>query len=121
MLRLQAVDRDDDLQPRNPGPLRGNRPDRARHELGVDAAFRQTRQDLLQLAIAHQRLAADDRHVQRLVLVDERQEPIDELLTLVVADLSERDVAAEMLVAVGVASRAAQRALAGDFDRQGGR
>ena len=78
----------------------------------------QRRQDLVQLAKADQRLAADDRDVQRLVLVDQSHEPIDELLALVVADLPQRDAAAQMLVAVGVTARAAQRTLAGDFDRQ---
>ena len=40
VLGLQAVDRDDDLQPRNRRPLGRNRPHGARHELRVDAASR---------------------------------------------------------------------------------
>ena len=38
----------------------------------------------------------------------------------VVADLAERDIAAQMFVAVGVAAGAAERALARDLDRQRG-
>ena len=44
--------------------------------------------------------------------------PSIELLALEVADLAQRDVAAEMIVAVGVAAGTAQRTLAGDFDRE---
>jgi hypothetical protein len=50
------------------------------------------------------------------MLVDQRKEAIDELLSLEVADLPQRDLAAEMFVALGVTSRAAERALAGDLD-----
>ena len=78
------------------------------------------RQNLLQLAEPDERLAADDRDVNRLLLVDDRENAIDEFLSFVVGDLSERDVAAEVLVAVGVAARAAERAFARDFDREGG-
>jgi hypothetical protein len=39
----------------------------AGHHLRMDSrALRQLRQDLSQLAVAHQRFTADDRHVQRL-------------------------------------------------------
>ena len=52
--------------------------------------------------------------------IDEREHAVDEGLALEVADLAERDVAAEVIVAVGVAARTLQRALARDFDRQRG-
>ncbi len=70
--------------------------------------------------IAHQRFAADDRHVQRPVPIDEGEHVVDQFLSLEVAHLAQRDLAAEMFVAVGVAAGAAQRALACDFDRQRG-
>jgi hypothetical protein len=50
------------------------------------------------------------------VLVDQLHEAIDELLPLVVADLTERDLAAQMFVAVGITPRASQGALASDLD-----
>ena len=46
---------------------------------------------------------------------------VDELLALEVAHLTERHLAAEMIVAVRVAAGAVERTLAGDFDRQRGR
>ena len=44
--------------------------------------------DLFELAVAHQRLAADDRHVERLVAIDQRHDAVDQLLTLEVAHLA---------------------------------
>ena len=48
--------------------------------------------------------------------IDEREDAVDELLALEVADLAQREVAAEMIVAVGVAAWTVQRALARDLD-----
>jgi len=36
---------------------------------------------VFELAVAHERFAADDREVKRPVLVDERDDAVDELLT----------------------------------------
>ena len=71
----QSVDRHHDLQPAHAGPFGWNRPNRAGHDLGMNPARGELRQDLPELAIAHQRLAADDRDVQRLVTIDHRHEP----------------------------------------------
>ena len=62
---------------------------------------------VVQLAEPHERLAADDRDVQRTMFVDELKEAVDELLPLEVADLAKRDVAAEVFVTVGVTAGAA--------------
>jgi hypothetical protein len=51
-------------------------------------------------------------------MIDERHDAVDEFLALEVADLSQGKIAAEMIVAVGVAAGTAQRTLAGDFDRE---
>ena len=90
----------------------------ARHELHVNAAFGEDRQERVQLAVADERLAADDREMQRTVAIDELDDAVDELLALEVADLAQRHLAAEVIVAVGVAAGAVQRAFARDFDRQ---
>ena len=84
----------------------------------MQAARGEDRQQGVQLAEAHQRLAADDREVDRLVLVDQLQHALHERVALVVGDLAQRDVAAEMIVAEGIAARATQRTLTRDFDRQ---
>ena len=75
------------------------------------------RQDLSELAVANQRFTTDDRHVERPVAIDERHEALHELVALVVVQASQRDVAAEMIVAVGVAAGTTERTLARDLDR----
>ena len=52
--------------------------------------------------------------------IDETQDAVDELLALEVAHFTQRQVAAEMVVAIRIAAGAAQRAFAGDFDRHRG-
>ena len=74
-----------------------------------------------ELTIPDERLAADDRDVQRIVAIDERHEALHQFVALVVGETPQRDAsAAEVLVAIGVASRTAQRALARDLDRDVG-
>src|SRR5205823_12107660 len=116
VLGLQAVDRDDDREAEEAVPVLRNLADGARHELGVDAALRKLRQDHVELAVADERLAADDRDVERPLTVDQREELVNELLPLEVAHLTQRHAAAEMIVAVGVAARTPQRALACDLN-----
>ena len=52
------------------------------------------------------------------MLVDEREHAVDEGLALQIADVAQRDAAAEVIVAVGIAARTAERAFARDFDRE---
>ena len=115
VFRLQPVDRDDHLQAPEARPLDRNRPHGARHDLRVRPAVGQPRQDLPELSKTHERLAADDRHVERMVLLDQRLKALDELVSLVVGDLPQRDAPAEVLVSVRVAPRAAQWTLARDL------
>ena len=75
MLGLKTVDRNDYLKPAQRGPFNRNRPDGARDDLRVDASIGESRQNLIQLAETHQRLAADDRDVKGLMLFDELEEP----------------------------------------------
>src|SRR5262249_47983399 len=118
VLWLQAVNRDDDRESAQAVPRGRDLTDGTRHELGVDAAGREPRQQLVELAVAHDGLAAHDREVQRAMLVDKRHDAVDEGLALEVADLAQRDVAAEMVVAVRVATGAMERALSSDFNRE---
>src|SRR6266851_3851754 len=101
-------------------PLFRNLPNRAGDELAVNAALGKFRQNHPELPIAYERLAADDRHVERTMAIDDVHEFVDQLLALEVADLPQRHPAADVVVAVGVAARAAERTFAGDLDRQNG-
>jgi hypothetical protein len=74
------------------------------------------RQQRIELAVPHQRLAADQRHVQRLQPLDDLDDAVDERAALAIRQRAQRVAAAEMLIAVRVTTRTAERALAGDFD-----
>jgi len=54
--------------------------------------------------------------VKRAMLVDQRQHTVDQFLTLEIANFAKSDVAAEVIVAVRIATGTTQRALAGDFN-----
>src|SRR2546425_241685 len=112
VLGLQSVDRDHDGEASNRAPRLWNLAHRARDELRVDAAGREPGKNHLELAIANERLAAHDRHVQRSIPVDQPDHAVDQLLALEVANLIERDLSAEVIVAVRVAAGATERALA---------
>ena len=113
---LEAVDGDDDLQAWNVAPLERYLAHGARDDLHVNPAFRQQRQQRVQLAVADERLAADNRQMKRPVPIDEREDAVDELLALEVADLPQRQLPAEVVLAVGIAARTLQRTLARDLD-----
>ena len=98
----------------------GDRPHRARDHLHVHAHGGELWQQRLELAEPHERLAADDRQMQRPMASDDVEDAVDQFLSLEVRELTQDDVAAEVLIAVGVAARAPQRALARDLDRQVG-
>mgnify|MGYP003694771159 CR=1 FL=1 len=121
VLGLQAVDRHDNLQPPQAAPADRNLAHGARHELRVDAAGGQDRQQRVELAIPDQRFAADDRQVQRAMAIHEPEHAVDEGLALEVAQLAQAEVAAQVIVAVRIAAGAMQRALARDLDRERGR
>ena len=60
----------------------------------MDAALGQLREDHPELAVAHERLAADDRDVQGAVSIHDRHELVDQLLALEVAHFAQRHAAA---------------------------
>ena len=63
MLRRQTVDRNDQSHWADRLPFERNRANRAGHELDVDPARRDLRQNLIQFTKADQWLAADDREM----------------------------------------------------------
>ena len=95
MFRLQAVDGYGNLQSIDRAPRRRDGPHRARDDLRVDAARRELRQNRVELAIPHERLAADDRHVEWTMSIDEREDALDERLTFEVRELTQRRFAAQ--------------------------
>src|SRR5262249_26290205 len=84
---LKAVNRNDEGQTMEATPLLRDFTDGARDELGVNTALGELRQNHAELPIAHQRLPADDRDVQRPMLIDDGQELVDQLLAREIANL----------------------------------
>jgi hypothetical protein len=119
VLGLESIDGDGDAHPAEGGPLRWEGAEGAGDDLHVDAARGEPRHQDLQFAEAHERVAADQGDVQRPGAVGQLQHPVDERLSLVVAQLPQRDLTAEVLGVVGVAAGAVQGALPGDFDGKG--
>jgi hypothetical protein len=68
--------------------------------------------------MADHRFPADQRDVQGPVLAHETQNAIDQLISAEVIELAQSDSAAEVRIAVGVASGTAQRAFPRNLDRQ---
>ncbi len=66
--------------------------------------------------MTNERLAADERDVNGLVLADELQHTIDERVTAEIAELAQGDIAAEVRVTIGVTAGTTERALASDLD-----
>ena len=89
-------------------------------DLHVEAAGEQLGDESFQLAITDQRIAADDGQMQRLEAIDDFENSINQDLALAIVEVAQGFAAAEVSVVESVAAGAAQRALAGDFDGEGG-
>jgi hypothetical protein len=73
----------------------------------------------VKFAKPYEGLATHDRDVERAMLINQLEEPPDELGSLEIADLSQRNAAAEMFIAVSVATGTSEGTFAGNLDRQG--
>src|SRR5882724_2016847 len=112
----EAVDGYGDAQPREIHPFERNWNHAAGDYEGEDVHGAEGRQNSAQFAMAHQRLAADQRDVHGLVLADEVEDPIDKSLAAKIAQPAESFLAAKVRVAVGITTWATERTLARDLD-----
>jgi hypothetical protein len=118
MFRLQAVDRDTEIEIPYTSPLGRNRADRARNDLCGDPALLECREQGRYFPESHQRFAAHERNVQRLVLVNQPKNPVYEFVPFEVGHLVEPQSTPEMIGLVGVAAWTGEWTFAGDFDRE---
>jgi hypothetical protein len=88
VLWLEAVDRYHNIQFLKCRPVAGDDPESTRDDLRVDAALLYLRQQQLEFPIPHQRIAADKRHVNRFVFIDERKHSRDQLISLEIRKLT---------------------------------
>ena len=119
VFRLKSVDGHDNLQSRKSDPFRRDRPHGAGHDLRIHSHLRESRQDLAEFPITDERFTTHDRNVKRSMLFNEREKAIDELLAFEIADLAQRHIAAEVIVAICVTTGTFERTFAGDLDREG--
>jgi hypothetical protein len=74
---LEAVDRDDDIQAFEAGPVSGNGTEGAGDDLEMDAAAVDLGEQSFEFAEAHEGIAADERDVEGAMFVDEFKDVAD--------------------------------------------
>jgi len=116
---LQAVDGNYDVEALEVGPVSGNGAEGAGDDLDVNAAVVELGQDGFEFAIPDEGVAADERDVERSMLVDYSKDVFDESVLFVIRQLAKGDVAftPEMGRIKGVATGTAEGTFAGDLDR----
>ena len=117
VLWLETVDRYHDIQFLECRPLAGDDPERTRDNLRVDTASFYLRQQQFDFPVPHQRIATNERHVKRFVLVDERKHSRDQLISLEIRKLTQLSRTPEVRRIERVASGTLQWALFSDLDR----
>ena len=116
----KAVDRDGDTNARKLHPLDGNGDHGAGDHERENIHAAENRENAAEFLVTDERLAADKRNVNRLVLADEIDDAIDESVAAKIVELPKSGFAAEVRVAIGVTAGTGERALASDFDGEHG-
>ncbi len=96
MLRLKSINGNRNIESRDGRPTQRNLAESAGHQLNVDAALGQLRQQNIQFAITNKRITANNREMQRTVFIHQRQHFDYEIITLVVRELPKRKSFARM-------------------------
>jgi len=116
VLGLKAVDGDHGLNARQTGPGGRKLTKGAGHDLHEDAHLVKTRNQEFELAVTHQRIAADNRKMHWAIAPNEGKNAVHQGVAFVVGELAESDARVQVRVFVGVAARAAQGTFARDLD-----
>ncbi len=74
------------------------------------------RENAAEFLVTDERLAADERNVNGLVLADEIDDTVDESVAMEIVKLAKCGFAAEVRVAIGVTAGTGERTFASDFD-----
>jgi hypothetical protein len=92
------------------------RTERAGDHLHVDASGDEHWNQGLDFAVSNQRIAAHQRQMQRLEPVHHLEHTVNQSLAFSVVQAPQRDIAAEVLVVVRVATGTAKRTFLGNFN-----
>lgn len=116
----KAVDRDGDADARKFHPLDrdGNHGASDHERKNIHAA--EYRKNAAEFFVADERLAADERNVNRFVLADEIDDAVDESVAAEIVELSKSGFAAEMRIAIGITAGTSERTFASDFNGEHG-
>jgi hypothetical protein len=97
-------------------PLLWDGNDRAGDYQGMNSLRTKSGEDPAELAMSNQRLAANQRHMQRPVFANEVEHAIYEGLAAKIGELAQGRAASKMGISIRIAAGTVQRALASDFD-----
>jgi hypothetical protein len=86
----------------------------------VQVEHRQSGEQNLQFAKANQGISAHNREMQGTILLNQLQNALDQLVAFFVGKLAKVNAISNMVVLVGVATRATQRTLARYLNRKRG-
>ena len=114
---MEAVDGNGHTHERERCPRKRDRSERAGYDLNMNATVDKLRQESVDLAVANQGITANDREVERLVSVDQLEDPSYQFLAFEVGQATQVR-RAQVVIFVSVTTGAAQRAFTGDLDRK---
>ena len=114
VLSLQAIHRNHELQVRQRGPRQWDRTERTGHNLDV-GALDQLRQQDLEFPVTDERVASNNRHMERAMSIHHFEHACDQFLSLEIRQAAQVR-GPEMSVLVRVAPRTTQRAFLCDFN-----
>src|SRR5262249_4627019 len=89
MVRLQAINRDDQVKSLDLRPLGWDGANCAGDKLDFDPHLTQSWQQNVQLSEPYQRLAAHDRKVERAMAPHHRQHAVNQLLSLIIGQCAQ--------------------------------
>src|SRR4029077_21160436 len=118
MMLGKAVHRDCDSYSRNGHPLFGNWDHGARDNHGMNTNFTQDRQQSAQFAMPNQRLAPNQRYVQRKMLPDQTHDSLNQFISTIVSEVPKCHWSSQVILAVSITTRTAERTFTRKLDRQ---
>jgi len=113
---LQSVNGNNDVEARHVSPSGAQGAEGAGDDLHVDSTSEQLGNERLKLAIANQRIAADERQMQRLETINDFEDAVNESLAAAIVQLAQRLSAAQMRRVVSVTAWTSQRTFPRDFE-----
>jgi hypothetical protein len=118
VLRLKPVNGNGNMETRDGSPGSRNLTESTGNDLDVNAALGKPGQKDIQLAIADQRITADNGEMQRAIFVHQSENIGYEGIAFVVRELPERKTFTRMTKLIGIAAGTTEWTFPGNFYRQ---